>query len=155
MFSSVSLNKSTMHSFTLYLCISYASSLKKFYLVTLWPHLMQSLKANSHWKMKDMRVEVKISTYPLLSDVLLESTMFPVMTTLPLTPSLHTAQVPASHIINPYNTGYHSVALMMKTIPQMTFQLLTAPHNHWTSWVLHSWHTTSPSILCDNLEEDE
>ena len=36
-----------------------------------------------------MRVEVKISTYPLLSNILLEYTMFPVMTTFsfdPVTP---------------------------------------------------------------------
>ena len=30
----IELNKSTMHSFTLHLCIYYASSVKKFYLVT-------------------------------------------------------------------------------------------------------------------------
>ena len=72
-----------------------------FYLVTSWPCLMPPLKANSPWKMKVMRVEVKILTYPLLSDVLLEYTMFPVMTTFPLTQSLHTVGVPASHITSP------------------------------------------------------
>ena len=53
---------------------------------------MQTLKANSHWKMKDMKVEVKVSTYPLLLDELPESTMFPVMNTSPLMPLLHAAQ---------------------------------------------------------------
>ena len=60
--------------------------------------------------MKDMRVEVKISTYPLLSDELPESTMFPVMTTSPLTLLLHAAQLPASHIISLYDASYHSAA---------------------------------------------
>ena len=63
---------------------------------------MQPLKANLHWKMKDIRVEVKISTYPLFSDIIPESTMFPVMTTSPLTLLLHAAQVPASHIPSLY-----------------------------------------------------
>ena len=75
---------------------------------------MQHLKVNLHWKMKDTGVEVKISTYPLLSDVLPESTMFPVMPTSPLIPLLHTAQLPASHIASLYNADYHSVPLTMK-----------------------------------------
>ena len=45
---------------------------------------MQPLKVNLPWKMKDMRVDVKILTYPLLSEELPESTMFLVMRTFPL-----------------------------------------------------------------------
>ena len=67
--------------------------------------------------MKDMRVEVKISTYPLLSDELPESTMFPVMDTFPLILLLHAAQLPASHLTSLYIVSYHSVALMMKKVP--------------------------------------
>ena len=59
---------------------------------------MQTLKANLHYKMKNMRVEVTVLTYQLLSNVLQKSTMFPVMTTFPLILLLHTAQLPASHI---------------------------------------------------------
>ena len=81
---------------------------------------MQPLKANSHWKMKDMRVEVKITTNPLLSDELPESTMFTVMTASPLTLLHHTAQLPASHITSLYDASYHSVALMMKKVLQLT-----------------------------------
>ena len=73
---------------------------------------------------------------------------YPVMTTSPLTPPFHAAQVPAHHIINPYDASYHSVPLMMKTVLQMTFNLLTAPHHHRTSWVLHRRHAISPSIPC-------
>ena len=68
-FSIVPLNKSTMHSFILHSCTFYASKLKRFYFVALWQCLMKPLKANSHWKMKDMRVAVEILTYPLLSDI--------------------------------------------------------------------------------------
>ena len=100
--------------FTPHQCTYNASNLKKFYLVTSCPHLMQPLKANSHWKTKDMRVEVKISTYPLLSDIHPGSTMFPVMTTSPLIPLLNTVQLPASHIANLCDGSYHSVHLMMK-----------------------------------------
>ena len=69
--------------------------------------------------MKDMTVEVKISTYPLLLDELPESTIFPVMTTSPLTLLFHAAQLPASHITSLYNAGYHLVALMMRKVPQL------------------------------------
>ena len=146
MFSAVLLNMSTMFSFALHPCTYYASILRKFYLVALWPHLMQPFKANLHWKMKDMRVEMKISTYPLLSDELPESTMFSVMTASPLIPQLHTAQLPASHITSLYDAGYHSVPLMIKKILQLTFHLLTAMHHHRTPWVLHSSHLPSLSF---------
>ena len=147
MFSVVPLNKSTMLSFRLHPHTHYASNLKKFSSVTLWPCIMQPLKANLHWKMKDMRVEVKISTYPLLSDVPLESTMFPVITTFPLIPPLHATPQPASHIVSLHNTGYHSVPLMKKVLP-LTFQLLTAWHHHRTPWVFHNSHISSPSTPC-------
>ena len=84
-----------------------------------------------------MRVEVKILTYPLLSGVLLEYTMFAAMT-FPLTWSLSAAQVPASHIASLFNVGFPSTPLKMKKVPPMTFHLLAAPHHHRTSWVLHS-----------------
>ena len=48
MFSVVLLNKSTMISSILLLHIYYASSQKKFYSVTSWPHSMPCLKANLH-----------------------------------------------------------------------------------------------------------
>ena len=67
----------------------------------LFSHFMTTLNAafesNSHWQTKDMRVEVKVSTYQLLAEVLPKPTMFPVMTASPLTLLLHTAQLPASH----------------------------------------------------------
>ena len=104
---------------------------------------MQPLKANLLWKMKDTRVEVKISTYPLLSDVLPESTMFPVMTTFPLTLPLHPAQVPASQIASLFDAGYHSVPQMMKKVLQLTFHPPKAPHHHrclgfYTAAMLHA-----------------
>ena len=66
--------------------------------------------------MKVMRVESNILTYLLLSDILAESTTYPVMTTSSLTPPLHAAQVPVSHTTNLYDDGYPSVALMIKTV---------------------------------------
>ena len=89
---------------------------------------MQPLRANSPWKMKDMRVEVKISTYPLLLDKHTESTMFPVMTASPLTLPPHAAWVSASHAANLYDVGYPSVALMMNTVLQLTFHCPPAQH---------------------------
>ena len=146
MFSVTPLNKSTTLSFTLHPCTYYTNNLQKFYSVTSLPHLMQPLKATSHWKRKDMRVEVKISTYHLPSDVTPGSSMFPVMTTPPLTLPLHAAQVPASHITSLYITDYYSIALKMRTVQQLTFHLLTTPHHHRTSQILHSSHIPSPSI---------
>ena len=99
---------------------------------------MLPLKTNLPWKMKVMRVEVKISTYPLLSNVLLEYTMFPAMTTFPLTQSLPTAQVPANHITRLFDISYPSIPLMMKTVPQMIFHLPAPPCHHRISWVMHS-----------------
>ena len=90
----------------------------------------------------------EISTYPLLSNELIESTMFPVITTSPLTLLLHAAQLTASHITNLYIASYHSVALMMKKVLQLTFHLLTALHHHRTPWVLHSSHLPNLSLPC-------
>ena len=70
--------------------------------------------------MKDMRVEVKFSTHPLLSDELPESIMFPLMKTSPLTLLPHAPQPPVSHIASLYVTSYHSVALMINKVPQLT-----------------------------------
>ena len=71
-------------------------------------------------------------TYPLLSDILPEYIMFPVMTTSPLTLPPHVAQVPASHSTNLYDASYPSAPLMMKTVHQLTFHLLTALCHHRT-----------------------
>ena len=79
--------------------------------------------------MKVMRVEVKMLTYPFISDVLPESTMYPVMMTSPLTQPLHTAWVPASHAANLYDASYPSVALMMKTFLQLTSHCLPAQYH--------------------------
>ena len=89
--------------------------------------LNAALRANSPWKMKDMTVEVKFSSYPLLSDELPESTMFPVMRTSPLNLLPHVPQLPASHTASLYAAGYHSVALTTKKGLQLTFHLITAP----------------------------
>ena len=102
-----------------------------------------------------MRVEVKISTYPLLSDELLESTMFPVMKTSPLDLLLHTPQLPASHITSLYAASYHSVTLKMKEVPQLTFHLLTALHHHRTTGFAQQPHSKSICTICDDQEEDE
>ena len=61
-------------------------------------------------------MEVSISTYPLLSDELLDSTMFPVMMTSPLNLLLHAVQLPASHIANLDVAGHHLVAVKMKKV---------------------------------------
>ena len=47
-----------------------------------------------------------------------------------------------------YAAGYHSVALKMKKVPQLTFHLLTALHYHRTPWVLHSNCPPSLSFPC-------
>ena len=117
-----------------------------FILVTSWPHLMQPLKANSHWKMMDMRVAARIWTYQPLSDVLPGSSMFPVMATSPLTPPRHAAPVPASHITNLYDASYHLVPLMMKKTLQLTLHPLTALCHHSTPWVLHNSHIPNASL---------
>ena len=93
---------------------------------------MQPLKANTHWKMKDVREEVKISTYLLLSDKLPKLTMFLVITTSPLTLPPHMAQVPASHAAHLYDANYHLVPLTMKKASQLTLHLLTEPCHHRT-----------------------
>ena len=72
--------------------------------------------------------------------------MFPVMTTSPLSPPLHTAPVPASHIANLYDASYHLVPLMMEKTLQLTLHPLTAPHHHRAPWVLHSSHIPNASL---------
>ena len=117
---------------------------------------MQPLKANSHWKMKDMRVEVKISTYPLLSDEHLESIMFSsddkhLLRTL----LLHAAQLPASHITSLYDASYHSVALMMKTgsAVDITLNCSTLPPQNPMGFAQQPLSKFIYTI-CDDLEED-
>ena len=87
-----------------------------------------------------MRVEVKISIYPLPSDILPESIMYPVMTTSPLTPPLHTAWVPASHAANLYDTSY---PLPSSTVlPQSPMDFSQQPH---PKYIL---------TICDDLDDD-
>ena len=71
--------------------------------------------------MKDMRVEVKLLTYPLLSDELPGFTMFSAKKTSPSTLLLHAPQLPASQIASLYAAVYPVADLMTKT---------TAPHYH-------------------------
>ena len=106
--------------------------------------------------MKDVRVEVKISTYPVLSGEPPESTMFLVRTTSPLIPLLHAAQLPASHITSLYDTGYLSVPLTMKKVLWLTFHLLTALHPPQNPMGFAK-QPFSKSIytMCDELEENE
>ena len=93
-----------------------------------------------------MRVGVKILTFPLLSDEPLESTMSPVMTTSPLTLPCYAVQVLASHAENLYDAGYPSVALMMKTVLQLTFHHLPAQQHCKAPWIFHSSHIQSTSL---------
>ena len=72
--------------------------------------------------------------------------MFPVMTTSPLTPPLHAAPLPASHITNLYDASYHLIPLMMKKTLQLTLHPLTAPCHHRTPWVLYSSHIPNTSL---------
>ena len=95
--------------------------------------------------MKDMRVEVKISTNPNLLDELLDSNMFPVMTTFPLIPLLHAAQLPVNHIASLYNASYHSVPLTIKKVLQCTslqHSTTTEPHGFCTeaTFQAHLYH---------------
>ena len=77
------------------------------------------------------------------SDILPESTMYPVMITSPLTPPLDAAWVPASHATNLYNASYPSVALMMKIFLQLTFHCLPAQYCCRTWWIFQSNHIPS------------
>ena len=74
---------------------------------------------------KDMRVAVKISTFPLLSDKCPEFTMFPVMRTFPSILPLHIPQLHTSQATNLYAVTYHS-AVLMRRAPQQS----TAPCLH-------------------------
>ena len=106
--------------------------------------------------MKDMRVEVKITTYPLLSDELPESTMFSVMRTSPLNFLPHVPQLPASHITSLYTAGYHSVALDDEgsSATHIPSNYSTLPPQNPMGF---AQQTLSKSIytVCDNSEEEE
>ena len=93
-----------------------------------------------------MRVAVKIATFPLFSDEPSESTMSPVMTTSPLTLPPHATWVSASHATNLYDAGYPSVALMMKTVLQLTFHHPSAQQYCRAPWIFHSSHIPSTSL---------
>ena len=64
--------------------------------------------------MKDMLVEVKLLTSPLLSDGLLELTTFPSDENIFFALLLHAPQLPASQIASLYMADYHSAVLMTK-----------------------------------------
>ena len=153
MFSVVPLNKSTMLSFTLHPCTYYASNLK-FNSFASWPDLMQPLKANLHYKTKDMRVEVKIPTYP---------------TPLIWTPRIH-------HVSSDDNISFdpstlHSTATKQSHCKPVQCQLsfsssdneessadditfnYCAPQN--PMGFAQQPHSKSIYITCDDLEEDE
>ena len=90
---------------------------------------------------------------PLLSEDLPESTMFPSIRTFPFTLLHHAPQIPTSHATSLYATGYHSVALMMKKVLQLTFHLLTAPQNPMDS--AQQLLFKSIYTICGGLEEEE
>ena len=99
----------------------YASSLMRYYLVTLWPPWMIHLKVNSSLTMKAMTVVVKILTYPHHLEELPWLTTFPVLSMHPSTyiQSHHTALAPRNHIADSYTDAELSVLLMkMMTTPQ-------------------------------------
>ena len=102
-----------------------------------------------------MRVEVRISTYPLLSDELPESTMFPVMKTSHSNLLPHAPQLPDGHIASLYTTGYHSVALTTKNDLQFRLHLITAPYHHRTLWFCTAALSKSIYTVCDDSEEEE
>ena len=95
--------------------------------------------------MKDMRVEVKLLTCPLLYEELPGFIMFPPMKTSPLTLLLHAPQLPASSITSLYATIYHLAVLTMKTLLQFITHLQPAPYYHYIPWVLQSHHPGSPT----------
>ena len=99
-------------------------------------------------------MEEKISTYPLLSDVLPESTMFPAMTTYLLTLPLHKAQVPASHKPVCCQLSFNSSE--DEESPAVD---ISAPYSTASLWNLPdlAQQPDSKSIYpnCDDLEVDE
>ena len=94
--------------------------------------------------MKDIRVEARPLTFPLLSEELSEFT-FPAMKTSLLTLLLHVPQLPASQIASLYATDYHLAVLMTKKFLQFMAHLTPAPHHHRIPWILQSLHQPSPS----------
>ena len=95
----VPLSKYTMHSSTPLPHTCYASSLMKYYLVTLWPPWMLHSKVNLPLKTKAMTVAAKILTYPHQLDEPPRFTTSPVKNMHPLiqTQSCHAAEVLENH----------------------------------------------------------
>ena len=105
--------------------------------------------------MKDMKVEVKLLTYPLLSKELSEFTTFLVMRTSPSTLLLHAPQLPASQIASLCTSAYHSAVLTMKTFLQFIVHPTQAPHYHCIPSHFDKSPAKSIYTICDDLEEEE
>ena len=92
----------------------------------------------------------------LLSEVLPESTTYPVMTTSPLNLPLHTAWVPESHATNLYNASYLSVILTMKIFLQLTFHHLPTQYQHRIQWFFHRSYIPKCTLTThDDLDDEE
>ena len=104
---------------------------------------MLTLRTDLPQKMEDMRVEVNLLTFPLLSEEHPEFTMFPAVTTSPLILLLHIPQPPASQITSMYNANCHLVVLIMMIVQQFPVHLITALHFCKIPQVLHSQQSPS------------
>ena len=106
--------------------------------------------------MKDMRVEVKISTYLLLSDELPGSTMFPVMRTSPSNLLPHTPPLPPSHHHKPIHCQF-----LFSSSDNEESSAVHIPYNYSTSIPQNpmgfAQQPLSKSIytICEDLEEEE
>ena len=151
MFSVAPLNKSTTLSFTLPPCTYYASNLRKFYLVTSWPHLMQHLRENSPWKTKDMRVEVEISTYPFLSDELPRIHHVSSNENISFGPSTPcTTATSQSH----HKPVYCGLSFCSSDNDESSPVHSTMPPQNPMDFS-QQWLTTSIPTICDDLKEDK
>ena len=100
--------------------------------------------------MKDMRVEVKLLTCPLLYEELPEFIVFPVMKTSPLTLLLHVPQLHTSQTTSQCTATYHLADISSICSSSHTSTLLP----------LHSMHIYKPPAqltytICDHLEDEE
>ena len=99
----------------------------------LFGHFVTTLNAafESKLTLEDERYESRSENFNIPTSLrqTSRSTMFPVITTSPLTLPLHMAQVLASHAANLYDANYHLEPLMKKAL-QLTLHLHTAPYHH-------------------------
>ena len=104
-----------------------------------------------------MRVEVKVSAFPLLSDRHPEFITFLAVRMFPLTPPLHVPQFHDNHAAIPYDATYHLAVVMTNTIQQIAAQLMTAlplPHYQGIPQVVCSHHQlkpTTPSMMTSRM----